>query len=128
MALTRIRELQAGSKKMERTILSYREHHRVGFRLAGTQKAGRANEIINQDVNLFHSFSRRLRIFGQRRPHTKKNQILPSKKAFMLLNKFHDRYTAIYSFSRNQENLDMNLRHILQLNAASCSSTMSERG
>ena len=87
MALTRIRELQAGSKKMERTILSYREHHRVGFRLAGTQKAGQANEIVNQDVNLFHSFSRRLRIFGQRRPHTKKNQILPSKKAFMLLNK-----------------------------------------
>ena len=68
MALTTISELQPVSKKMERTILSYREDDRVGFRLTGTQKAGRANGIVNQDVNFFHLSSRRLRIFGQRRP------------------------------------------------------------
>ena len=79
VALTTISELEDSSKN-----LSCQEHHRLGLQwdtkaekqrksLKEFTETQQANGIVNQDVNLFHSSSRRLRILRSKKTTYKRS-------------------------------------------------------
>ena len=108
VTLTTISELDDSSKN-----LSCQEHHRLGLRwdtkaekqrkaLKEFTERQQANRIVNQDVNLFHSSSRRLRIFLSKKTTyktdkwTKYSARRKHNFMYMLVNKLHaESYTQL---------------------------------